>query len=52
MKKNMIPFPLIASILKPARKLPQYYESFRSKFVVKKKKPAVTLTTVSLFPAE
>lgn len=53
MKKNMIPFPLVASILKPARKLPQYYESFLHKFFGKKKtKRTVTLPQVSLFPAE
>ena len=50
MKKNTIPFPLIASILKPARKLPQYYESFILKFFRKKREPEVTLTQVSLSP--
>ena len=52
MKKNSIPFPLIASILKPARKLPQYYESFIHKFFRKKKKSKVPLTQVALSPAE
>jgi glycosyltransferase len=28
MKKNNVPFPLIASFLKPVRKLPQYYNTF------------------------
>ena len=52
MKKNSIPFPLIASILKPARKLPQYYESLIYKFFRKKKNPKVSLTKVALSPAE
>jgi glycosyltransferase len=33
MKKNEIPFPLIVSVLKPLRKLPQYYNSFINLFV-------------------
>lgn len=50
MKKNTIPFPLMASILKPARKLPQFYQSFIGKFFRRKKNPKVAVGQVSLFP--
>ena len=51
MKKNTIPYPFFASILKPARKLPQYYESFKNRFFIKRKKSKIIVTNVSLFPA-
>lgn len=37
MKKNKVPMPLIASILKPVRKLPQYYKSYIHNFFEKDK---------------
>jgi glycosyltransferase len=52
MKKNMIPFPFVASLLKPIRKLPQYkttlYSYFSSKKTIKVGYPAVNL----LLPSE
>jgi glycosyltransferase involved in cell wall biosynthesis len=38
MKKNNVPFPLFASVLKPVRKLPQYYNTIVHK-VFRKKEP-------------
>jgi glycosyltransferase len=50
MKKNRIPFPLFASILKPARKLPQYYESLMYKLFRKRAKEEVSVPTIKLSP--
>ena|SRR5258706_9287259 len=52
MKKNNIPFPMVASVLKPIRKLPQYYKSYVNQFFGKKKKENVSFPRVSLLPAE
>lgn len=50
MKKNKVPLPFIASILKPIRKMPQYYKSFMNNFFEKDRTergilPSITITT-------
>jgi glycosyltransferase involved in cell wall biosynthesis len=52
MKKNSIPFPLVASILKPARKIPQYYESLLYKLFKKKTNSKAALKNLTLSTAE
>jgi len=51
MKKNMIPFPFVVSLLKPVRKLPQY-KKFMYNFFSRKKKAKVVFPGVFLYPAE
>ncbi len=51
MKKNMIPYPLIASLLKPVRKLPQYKRSMYNYFIANKK-TKVALPHIILVPAK
>ncbi|MEO6456452.1 MAG: glycosyltransferase family 2 protein [Ginsengibacter sp.] len=51
MKKNMIPFPLVVSFLKPLRKLPQY-KIYLYNLFARKKKTKVPYPGVLLFPAE
>lgn len=51
MKKNLIPFPFVASLLKPIRKLPQY-KTYMYNFFRRKKENKVSFPQVLLYPAE
>ncbi|MEO7801787.1 MAG: glycosyltransferase family 2 protein [Ginsengibacter sp.] len=48
MKKNKVPMPLMASILKPVRKLPQYYKSYMYNFFEKYKQEGGILRPISV----
>ncbi len=48
MKKNKVPMPLMASILKPVRKLPQYYRSYMYNFFEKGKFEGGILPPISV----
>ena len=52
MKNNDIPFPLMASMLKPIRKLPQFSTNFIRKIFQKKKSKNGVINYPSLVPAE
>lgn len=52
MKNNKIPFPLVASLLKPIRKLPQFSTNFIHNFFRKKNTKKAAAPFTSLVPAE
>ena len=52
MKKNLVPFPFFASVLKPIRKLPQFYTSFMHKLFGKKKNKEVMLSRPTFVPSD
>jgi glycosyltransferase involved in cell wall biosynthesis len=52
MKKNMVPFPFLVSILKPIIKLPQFYTSFKHDFFGKKNNQQVMLSRPTFVPSD
>ncbi len=48
MRKNKVPMPLMASILKPVRKLPQYYKSYMYNFFERSKLEDAILPPISV----
>ncbi len=52
MKKNHVPFPIVASVLKPIRKIPQYCTTYISKIFGKKKSSNLPLPAISFLPAK
>jgi len=52
MKNNKIPFPLVGSLLKPIRKLPQFSTNFIHNFFGKKNTKKAAAPFTSLVPAE
>lgn len=52
MKINKIPFPFIASILKPLIKIPQFKNSFSKRAVKKEREPDFFNSSLSYFPSD
>ena len=52
MKINKIPFPFVASILKPLIKIPQFKNSFSKRAVKKEREPDFFNSSLSYFPSD
>ncbi len=52
MKRNLVPFPFFVSILKPVRKLPQYYTSFMHNFLENRKNKRIMLSRPTFVPSD
>jgi glycosyltransferase len=52
MKRNLVPFPFLVSILKPVRKLPQYYISFMHNFLENRKNKRIMLSRPTFVPSD